>query len=77
MATTKLTIEKATKTQGQKIKEIYNHYLDRSNGATIEEMLAAMLFLEILFEGVLVGRGGNHVWIVNKKNERIAIVEFI
>lgn len=76
MKTTALKIENATKAQAKEINSIYNHYLDCCNGAKIEEMVSALSFLEILFDGVSVGRGGNHVWIVNKDNERMAIVEF-
>lgn len=75
MKTTTLVIENATKSQAKEITKIYNHYLDHSNGVTVDEMESAMQFAEILFDGVKVGRGDNHVWITNSDNQRIAIVE--
>ena len=72
----KLTIESGTPKQQREIKSLYNHYMDRSNNVTIESMQRCMETLELLFDGLKVGRGGHHVWVSNGA-QRMAIIEFI
>jgi fido (protein-threonine AMPylation protein) len=75
MNTIGLIIESASNSQAKRIREMYNHHLDYANKVDIESMLSAMQTLTLMHP-FKVGRGGNHVWISNLANERLAIITF-
>lgn len=75
METIQLIIENATNAQAKRIRQQYNYHLDYANKVDVESMLSAMENLTLLHP-FKVGRGGNHVWISNQKNERLAIITF-
>lgn len=75
METIQLIIENATAAEAKIIRDQYNHHLDYANKVDKWSMLWAMENLAI-WNPWKVGRGGNHIWISNQKNERLAIITF-
>lgn len=71
-----LTFEKASEFQSRKIGyQFYSLVSDPKKNPSIENMLETMDAIANVIQAK-VGRGGNHVWISNPDNERIAIITF-